>query len=260
MSLPLDAIRNYVKDSRLIWTMTTNGYKFYTWNLYTWCASIGIKLCIVCADTESSLFFRREGIPCVLLTDSKQSKQLGVSVFGSADFARWNKVKLSLLHSFTIFAKDIGLRQSLFLDGDIVMKENPWPVLQACFDATSATLLFQCDCFDVEIEDHICTSACTGVIACNHEQEVDAVKWLYSFESSEWTAAEQQDQPYIQRRLEKPDAPRAGILPRREFGNGTWQKSGKWKDGSWILLHYNYRVGDTKKSAMRADGHWKVFV
>jgi hypothetical protein len=243
----------------LVWTMTTNGYKFYTWNLYVWCESIGIKLCILCADTESSLFFRREGIPSVLLETAKQSKQIGISAFGSADFSRWNRVKVDLLFSIANASSALGIRQSLFLDGDIVIKENPWPVLQACFDATGATLLFQCDCSHQQ-EHHTCNAPCTGVIACHHEQEKDSVQWLYSFVQEEWNAADQQDQPYIQRRLERPLAPRAAILPRREFGNGMWQKSGYWKDGSWILLHYNYRVGDTKKMAMRTAGHWKLAV
>lgn len=260
MSIPIEQVQKYVVDGRLIWTMTTNGYKFYTWNLFQWCQTIGVKLCIFCADTESSLFFRREGVPCVLLTDSKQSQQTGISVFGSADFARWNKRKLNLLHTFTTEAKTLGLRQSFFLDGDIVLQENPWPTLDACFRATGATLLFQCDCSnDKEHNDeHPCSAACSGVIACDHTQETEKVQWLYSFVSEEWLAASQQDQPYIQKRLEKTEAPTAAILPRREFGNGTWQKSGKWKDGSWILLHYNYRVGDNKKAAMKADGHWKL--
>ncbi len=242
--------------------MTTNGYKYYTWNLHVWCLSSGISLCILCADTESSLFFRREGIPHILLEGAKQSKQLAVSPFGSADFARWNRVKLDLLKAFASSSREVGLRQSLYLDGDIVLQENPWPTLDICFRATGATLLFQCDCSHDKEHDaeNPCSAACSGVIACDHTMESEKVQWLYSFVSEEWLEASQQDQPYIQKRLERPEAPIAGILPRREFGNGTWQKSGKWKEDSWILLHYNYRVGDTKKSAMRAAGHWKLVV
>ena len=261
-SLPLTQLRAYVSEGCLTWTMTTNGYKLYTWNLYLWCQRACVKLCILCADTESSMFFRREGVPCILLDGAKSSKQMSVSAFGSADFSRWNRVKLDLLAQIANAAKDAGILRSLYLDGDIVMKENPWPVLKTCFEATSATLLFQCDCsHDKEhtIEEP-CSAACTGVIACNHMQEQDNIQWLYSFVQEEWSAAQQQDQPYIQKRLERPLAPRAAVLPRREFGNGMWQKSNQWKDGSWILLHYNYRVGDTKKGAMRADGHWQLHV
>ena len=263
MSIPIEQLQKYISsDGRLLWTMTTNGYKFYTWNLFQWCQSIRVNLCILCADTESSLFFRREGIPSILLEGAKQSKQIGVSPFGSSDFARWNRLKVELLATIAKESSRIGLHQSLFLDGDIVLQENPWPTLDACFRATGATLLFQCDCSNDKEhdEEHPCSAACSGVIACDHTQESEKVKWLYSFVSEEWLAASQQDQPYLQKRLEKDDAPRAAILPRREFGNGAWQKSGKWKDGSWILLHYNYRMGDNKKSAMKADGHWKLAV
>jgi hypothetical protein len=259
--LPLESIKSFIQDGKLLWTMTTNGYKFYTWNLYLWCLSqtVKVKLCILCADTESSLFFRREGIPHVLLQGVKGSGQVGVSTFGTTSFAVWNRMKIDLLREIAEKSGELGLTTSLFLDGDIVLRENPWPCLQAMFEATGATLLFQCDCFH-DKDEHTCSAACSGVIACNHKQEQDKVRWLFTFVQEEWVAADKQDQPYIQRRLERPEAPSAGILPRREFGNGAWQKSGKWKDDTWILLHYNYRVGDTKKEAMRAAGHWKLHV
>ena len=81
---------------------------------------------------------------------------------------------------------------------------------------------------------------------------------LYTFVESEWAAASKQDQGYIANRLRTLSIPYK-TLRRDLWGNGHWQMSMKWKDDpSWILLHYNYRVGGTKKAAMRKYGHWRI--
>jgi hypothetical protein len=97
----------------------------------------------------------------------------------------------------------------------------------------------------------------------------ETLKSLYKYVKEEWLASSEQDQPYITNRLGTLSIP-YGILPRAEFGNGYWQKSMKWAQAgagtsaqasqspSWILLHYNYRVGDTKKAAMKTYGHWLI--
>lgn len=245
---------------RLIWTMTTNGYKFYTMNLYKWMQKSGLKLCIMCCDKESYTFFRQEGVSCTLWEQAVTSGQMGVSPFGSADFARWNRMKLDLLRYFASNADTLGIQYSLYLDGDIVIQKDPWPLLQQIFSFSGVDMLFQCDCshHNEHTQELPCYSPCTGVIATWHRSAdvKGKLQWLYSFDKTAWEAAERQDQPYIRTRLEAQEAPMAAMLPRTEFGNGTWQQSGKWKTTDWILLHYNYRVGDTKKQAMKGVGHW----
>lgn len=62
-----DVIKKFITtEGQLTWTMTTNGYKFYTLNLVVWLrdiAKIPWRLLIVCCDYESLSFFRERGIP-----------------------------------------------------------------------------------------------------------------------------------------------------------------------------------------------------
>ena len=65
------------------------------------------------------------------------------------------------------------------------------------------------------------------------------------------------DQYYIMKTLALTQTPYK-ILDRRQFGNGVWQKTGRWKDGDWTLLHYNYMVSGTKRTAMKNAEHWLI--
>jgi hypothetical protein len=244
------------KEGSLTWTMTTNGYKAYTLNLVSFLrevAKVSWKLCIICCDRESFDFFRREGVPCVLYGEKMEGAQTSVSLFGSASFARLNLKKLQLLDWVEVNAKELGIQKSLYLDGDIVIKQDPWPVLDTIRQEKGG-LLFQCDCNHAE--DHVtCSCICSGCICHYHEE--DKPLNLYKLDTEQWKAAEYQDQPYIAKRLQTLSLP-FYTLPRPLFGNGGWQKGGAWKESDWVLLHYNYRVGNTKKSAMQAAGHWRI--
>lgn len=249
-------IEPFVKDGRVVWTMTTNGYKFYTLNLIAWLkdvAKVPWTLCVICCDAESYSFFRREGIQCISYETSTNKGQQRIAAFGTDDFAKWNKKKVELLKWFAENAKGLGITRTLYLDGDIVVQRDPWPVLEECFKETDVDFLFQCDC--VGVEDHSdCGVICSGVIA----QRIGEVATpLYEFEKEGWLAADRQDQPYIAQRLKTLGIPYK-TLKRSLWGNGDWQKSSRWKEDQWVLLHYNYRVGDTKKAAMRSFGHWRI--
>jgi hypothetical protein len=248
-------IAPFIHEGRIVWTMTTNGYKFYTLNLITWLrqkTKVPWKLCVICCDSESYVFFRREGIPCISYETATNKGQQRIAAFGTEDFAKWNKKKVELLKWFSEQAKGLGVTHTLYLDGDIVVQRDPWPVLLDTWTSGAPDFLFQCDC--VGPEDHSgCGVICSGVIA---ERLGDSHR-LYEFEQEGWLAAAKQDQGYIGRRLKTLDIPYT-TLGRQLWGNGEWQKSGKWRDSDWILLHYNYRVGDTKKAAMRSFGHWLI--
>jgi hypothetical protein len=249
-------VQPFLHNSRLTWTMTTNGYKFYTLNLIAWLrekARVPWTLCVICCDAESYSFFRREGIPCIAY-QSQKSQQQRLATFGTSEFAKWNRIKLDLLHYFAENAKSLGITHTLYLDGDIVVQRDPWPVLEGAW--VSPDLLFQCDC--IGSEDHSnCGVICSGVIA--HRISDDSLARLYEFEQKGWDAAEKQDQPYIGARLKSLGIPYT-TLARSLWGNGEWQKSGRWREEfpEWVLLHYNYRMGDTKKGAMRTFGHWRI--
>ena len=246
------------KEGSLTWTMTTNGYKTYTLNLVSWLrdvAKVPWKLCVICCDRESWDFFRREGVPCVLYSEKMEGGQTSLSVFGSASFARLNAKKLAILDWVEQNADELGIRKSLYLDGDIVVAADPWPTLHEIAKEKNCSLLFQCDCNHAEEHDTECKCICSGCIYRNHEGGRPLS--LYKFDAEQWKAAEYQDQPYIANRLKLLDLP-FYTLPRPLFGNGGWQKGGAWKEKPWILLHYNYRVGNSKKSAMVSAGHWRI--
>lgn len=250
-----EGLRGFVKDGRIVWTMTTNSYKFYTLNMISSLrevAKVPWTLCVICCDDESFLFFRREGIPCVAWKGAPQKGQRIIASFGSLDFMKLNRIKIEILQWFVSISE---IQKSLYVDGDIVFQHDPWPVLEDEWKSGSPSLLFQCDCANAD-EHSGCGNICSGVIATLHTK-CDLGK-LYEIEEVAWKEAEKQDQPYIGKRLLEFGIPYK-TLTRRLFGNGHWQKSLQWKDDpTWILLHYNYRVGDTKKQAMRTYGHWRI--
>jgi hypothetical protein len=235
--------------------MTTNGYKFYTLNLIAFLkevAKVPWRLCVICCDSESYSYFRREGIPCVAY-QSEHKGQRAIAAFGTDDFARWNRKKVELLHWFAKESAGLGITKTLYLDGDIVVQRDPWAFLEAEWAQGAPDYLFQCDC--VGKEDHEgCGVICSGVIAQRITGSMDT---LYEFVPEEWLAAERQDQPYIGRRLKTLGIPYK-TLKRSLWGNGHWQKGEGWRGIPWVLLHYNYRVGDTKKAAMKTFGHWRI--
>lgn len=254
MSLSIELVQKFVFNEQLTWTLTTNGYKFYTFNLYKWLterAKVPWKLMIVCGDKESYSFFKREGISCISLEGVKESHQTNISSFGTDSFKVWNRIKLDLLRWIVMNANTLGVKKSMYIDGDIIIQKDPWVYIPDTTD-----VLFQCDCgkADELHTDSKCNSPCSGFIVHNHT--IDLSK-LYVFDKIMWKDSLEQDQPYIQTRLKVLNIP-FNTLDRKLYGNGIIQKSGLWKTDDWVLLHYNYRVGDTKKQAMKANNHWLV--
>lgn len=256
--MKVEDLQGFIKDGRLAWTMTTNYYKFYTMNMIASLrevAKVSWPLCVICCDDESFLFFRREGISCIAWKRGEQKGQKGIAAFGTQEFMKWNRIKIDILRWFCENSLTAGITKSLYVDGDIVFQRDPWPVLEDEWAGSSPALLFQCDCAN-DNEHSGCGNICSGVIACFHTR-FDASK-LYEMDEALWKEVNKQDQPYIGRRLVNLEIPYKN-LSRRLFGNGHWQKSLKWKDDpTWILLHYNFRVGDTKKQAMKSYGHWRI--
>jgi hypothetical protein len=126
-------------------------------------------------------------------------------------------------------------------------------VLKEEFAKGGEGLLFQCDCADDENHEG-CGAICSGVIAML--RPTPEISELYTFDQVDWAKADSQDQRFIGSRLRSLGIPYR-TLRRDWWGNGQWQMGLKWKgDPMWVLLHYNYRVGGTKKGAMRKFGHW----
>ena len=253
-----DAFVPFVSKGCLTWTMTTIGYVKYTFNLVTWLKKIGVPwtLCVICCDSESEAFFRRERVPCVVWRDGVHRRtQDGMAAFGTVPFEKCNRMKLLILEWFALHYGTLGISHSLYLDGDIVIQKDPWPLLLNELDCKE-NILFQCDCsHPQEHTDDVCVSPCSGVILTRHVSQGQSN--LYELDDELWKASGSMDQIYIMRTLALTSTPYK-ILGRRQFGNGVWQKSGKWRDGDWTLLHYNYMVSGTKRTEMKGGGHWLI--
>ena len=303
-----DDVRRFVTEGRIVWTMTTIGYTKYTLNLSRWLTTIAKvpwTLCIVCCDKESEAFFRRERVPYISWNGDKVRRtQDGMAAFGTPSFEKCNHQKLSILEWFCRNYSECGIEYSLYLDGDIVVRVDPWPLILPEF--TDVDMLFQCDCFNTlnHGPDLNCNNICSGVIATRHiqaqaqthteiqgetetkgeteiqeqgeiqEQEQEQAKAeiqekgeiqtkgeiqanLYVWEPILWESVSKQDQPFIASRLVTTKTPYK-ILERRLFGNGAWMKAGTWKTEEWCLLHYNYLVSGSKRTALKENGHWII--
>ena len=262
----VDKVKGFVRDGQITWTMTTIGYVKYTLNLVTWLvkANVPWKLCVICCDPQSEAFFRREQVPCVLWKEEGVGRrtQDGMAAFGTPSFSTCNRDKVLLLRWFAENYGLIGATKSLYIDGDIVIQRDPWPLLNTVLGAmgSETNIAFQCDC-DTPIEHggglicDGCPSPCSGVILTRHVSPSQAN--IYAWNQKLWEENNSMDQPYITRMMELTGTTYK-TLGRRQFGNGQWRKLDVWKDGDWTLLHYNYLVSGTKKTAMKKEGHWLI--
>lgn len=254
----IDEVKRFVKDGRIVWTMTTVGYTKYTLNLSRWLATkanVPWTLCVVCCDKESEAFFRRERIPFIAWNgDRVKRTQDGMAAFGTSAFEKCNRQKLSILEWFCLNYSDCEITHSLYLDGDIIVRKDPWPLMLPLFDHVKH--LFQCDCYNLVNHgpDNNCGNICSGVIATQHAPGQEA---LYKLDFELWDKVMKQDQPFIAARLVTTETPYK-ILERRVFGNGAWMKGGTWKEEDWCLLHYNYLVSSSKRKALKENGHWII--
>jgi hypothetical protein len=136
------------------------------------------------------------------------------------------------------------------MDGDIVVQRDPWILMDNMLNESEEKIAFQCDCY-TDDEHFDCRTICSGLVLTRHVSKDQGR--IYEYDKGRWEKCGSMDQPYIAGALG--DTP-FKILERRQFGNGTWMKRGEWKDGNWTLLHYNYLVSGSKRSAMKANGHW----
>jgi len=239
-------VTKFLYEGCLVWTLTTNGYKFFTLNLYRHLEKLKLswKLCIVCADKQCYRFFANEGIPSILYNKA-QSDSIGrMLLFGSKPFQEINLVKLDCLASF---AKDFTIQTCLYLDGDIVVQHDILSDIRERLQETP--FLFQCDSHDMVCEKP-CTNVCSGVIAWKHgaEKGIFEVK-----EKNKWNE-KPEDQLWVNRMLRE-----TGIsydtLPIPLYPNGTHSQS---PPNGFYLLHYNWLVGNAKITRMKKNGHWII--
>ena len=123
----------YLYKDTLIWTMTTNGYKYMTLNLIKTieAAKCPWKLLVVAGDYESHAFFRKEGISVILYTKAQKTQETTISRWGSPQFQRYNFIKLDIAHTFSQNPK---IKRCVYMDGDITLFNDFLPDLTMRLD------------------------------------------------------------------------------------------------------------------------------
>ena len=244
----------YIKDGLLAWTLTSNGYKYLTWNfVLNWRRAVpGWPILVICADKPSYQFLYREGISCVLWDSALADFGPQVIPFGSRQFAVLNRLKLKLLDTF---AADEAVKQCLYIDGDIIIYKNIVEDIQQRL--VEAPFLMQCDEHVPDCtgsSDHICPVFCSGLIAFQHGADQGVFKIT---DEAVW-AEKPEDQVWVNYSLRKKQIS-VTALPRIQYPNGaraSLTKSFTELQNAAICLHYNYRVGDSKKADMKRYGDW----
>jgi hypothetical protein len=256
MNLNLDS---FLHEKTLLFTVTSDGYKYFTWNLYQFFQKVkpSVSLCIICLDRESNDFFNRMAmIPSrVFLMEGPAYSHKTPALFGTTPFKRMNRMKLRLLQELSQ-RKDI--ENLIFMDSDIALFHDPLPALKECWKV--APLWFQCD--EAGETSYIChepcTNACTGVIAMQLTDESRPLfSQLYAIDAS-WKDATT-DQDYINKRLHDLKIPYK-TLDREKFPNGIFLRENRYKTNDPILLHFNQVVGMEKKRFMKNKDCWLLQV
>lgn len=242
-------VAKFLHEGCLVWTLTTNGYKFFTLNLYTSLKKIGVpwKLCIVCADKPCYKYFSNEGIPCILY-DKPQSDSIAKPfLFETKLFQEINLVKLDCL---TTFANTPTIETCVYIDGDIFIQKDILADLRPRLETTP--LLFQCDEHGTSCTKP-CTNVCTGVIAWKkgHDNGVffvhDKPKWKEMPEDQRWVNWKLRENNLTY-----------DTLPRDLYPNGTYSNTWRETAPNFALLHYNWIVGNAKMTRMKKNSHWLI--
>jgi hypothetical protein len=240
---------SYIKEETLLWTMTSNGYKYLTYNLYLSLQKVNpkIKLMIVCVDKESQIFFRTMNVSSILYKSTKPvAPGSQPSQFGSDTFMNYNRMKLEIMEDLRLKTE---AQYIIYLDGDIVVFRDFIPYIKEQFTLLNTTFLFQCD--DLYGSPNK-TQCCTGFFAFKRTALEKSPFVLY--DKGLWLTI-REDQPWVNKHIRMYDIP-FEFLDRSLFPNGVYVNEGRWKLGDPYLLHFNHMVGNAKISMMKRLGLW----
>lgn len=247
---------SFIKDKTLLFTVTSDGYKYFSWNLWLHLKKVSpVPLCILCLDKESYSFFNRMAmIPSKLyIPETNSFEHKSPAVFGSASFKRLNQMKLKALQELS---QRTDIEKLIYLDSDIAVFDNFFPALDLCFQ--QHPLWFQCD--EARDDDFTCSdpnscpNGCSGVIAMLLTDEMkENYNKMYSIDDKWKTAVGDQD--YINEKM-KANGISFKTLSREQFPNGRLLSKDKFKERNPLLLHFNYTTGTQKKGFMQKKNCW----
>jgi hypothetical protein len=249
----------YLTDGTLVFTLSSNGYKFLTLNLVMHLRALKIpwKLCVVCADAPSFIFFRNQGVPCLRTSSALPDFGPDVSPIGTRNFQTLNLKKLELL---TAFSSDPNIRHGIYMDGDIVPYSNFLPdILQRLQAPGAPPIYLQCD-EQTRVDctgNPGCPNGCTGFIAWSHgvDTRIFTVKGEEALKA--WRT-HPEDQAFVNTMMRSIGMP-VMTLPRNLYPNGSFASlfgDGSLKKRDAFLLHYNYMVGAAKQRRIKNNGDW----
>lgn len=253
-------ITPFLYEKTLVFTVTSDGYKYYTWNLYKMLQALKVpwKLCILCLDKESFEFMNKIAmIPSRLyLMGGQPIHHKDPVLFGSQQFKRMNRMKLKALEEFS---QREEIDTLFFLDSDIAVFQDPLPTIKSLLQ--EAPLWFQCD--EKQEGSFVCSSPdtcpnpCTGVIAMSLTPETrHFMKDIYRLVDETWKES-LTDQDYILKRLQATTMSYK-TLDRPLFPNGVFLQNNKYKESNPFLLHFNYILGKDKKRFMKQKECWTL--
>ena len=249
---------NYVENETLLWTMTSNGYKYLTYNLWLSLkkANMKQKLLILCVDKESQIFFQSMNVPSVFYKPLKPVLPgTQPSQFGSDTFASYNLMKLQMCEHILINCSNA--KYVIYMDGDIVVFRDFIDYIKTEFEKKNCHFLFQCDdLYDSPNK----TQCCTGFFAYKKEKTDDTIfKSLFKspfvvYDTKLWKEI-REDQPWVNKHIRMYDIS-FDFLERNLFPNGVYIKDERWKNSDPYLLHFNHIVGNAKISTMKRLKMW----
>ena len=242
----------YVENEVLIWTMTSNGYKYLTYNLWLSFkkANMNQKLLIICVDKESHMFFRTMSVPSMFYKPQKPVLPgTQPSQFGSDTFMNYNHMKLEIADDIRI---KVSAKYVIYMDGDIVVFRDFIPYIKEEFEKKDTTFLFQCDdLYDSQNK----TQCCTGFFTFKRSNlERSTISPFLIYDSKLWKEI-REDQPWVNKHIRMYNIP-YDYLERSLFPNGVYIKEERWKLNNPYLLHFNHLVGNAKISTIKRLGLW----
>jgi len=248
----------FTYDDVIVFTITSNGYKDLTYNLWKSIDNLQVKwkLMIICLDKESEAYFKSKNIEIILYDTSSSSKNL--TIFGSNEFMEYNHTKLDLIELIRKEAPS-SVKYIIFMDSDIVVLNDFIPYLKNLYENTTNSIYFQSDNDYNDFLSNTNTIACTGFFIVKRDN-LEKSPFIID-DQAEWEKI-REDQPYVNMKLKKYNI-QYEYLDRKLFPNGAFIKGNmhSLNQNLWnnpFILHYNYIMGDNKIQSMKNNKHWYI--
>ena len=222
-------------------TLTNKGYVEYTKNCLKTLSMLGRPrlLEVYCIDQEA--YDLLKNYPCKTLLEVPEEEQ--IKELQEFRQGNWNKVvyqKFRCIHK-ALLENDFVY----FTDGDIVYKSDRFiKDLNNRMEDDDIDLLIQND----KQDDNDDSELCSGVMFIRSNEKT---KDFFNPKNIDIELIEC-DQKYVNNMKH---AIKYEKLPLRKYPNGLYQRT---KNPNGFLIHYNYLIGNDKKSMMIQDNNWFI--